>query len=247
IPTSIYVIPVVPAEVPIAPADPLVTPKVGVVSVISPTEVLDLVGYSFSCDYDPLEDSLHLAPKLPLVSPFLCFDDTEANSESEPADQRPKRHESLTPSSEFPLAPVVSPPRIRRRPALAWRRVSHRSLDHHPSPDFTSDSASFGSSSDSSSDISLGSSSDLLSDSSSVHFSGYDASESSLDSSSERPLGSSLPSAGPSCKRCRSSTTLVPSSTPISRSIAPTYVDLLPPRKRFRDSYSSEASEESIC
>ncbi|GKF38324.1 hypothetical protein Tco_0118385, partial [Tanacetum coccineum] len=49
-----------------------------------------------------------------MVSPFLCFDDSEADSESEPAEQRPERHESLTPSSEFPLTPVVASPEIRR-------------------------------------------------------------------------------------------------------------------------------------
>ncbi|GJZ01368.1 hypothetical protein Tco_0519329, partial [Tanacetum coccineum] len=69
-------------------------------------------------------------------------------------------------------------------------------------------------------------------------------SESSLDSSSERLLDSSSPSAGPSRKRCRSPTTLVPSSTLFSRSITPALADL-PPRKRFRDSYSSEDSREA--
>ncbi|GJW19190.1 hypothetical protein Tco_0026626 [Tanacetum coccineum] len=57
IPTSIFVVPVVPVELPIAPADPLVAP----------------------------EDSLPVAPELPLVLPFLCFDDSEADSESKPA------------------------------------------------------------------------------------------------------------------------------------------------------------------
>ncbi|GKG62816.1 hypothetical protein Tco_0636547, partial [Tanacetum coccineum] len=78
--------PVVPIEVPIAPANPLVAPEVGSVSVISPTGVLDLVDYPSSSDSDPSEDSLHVAPELPLVSPFLCFDDSEADSESEPAE-----------------------------------------------------------------------------------------------------------------------------------------------------------------
>ncbi|GJT77897.1 hypothetical protein Tco_1044622, partial [Tanacetum coccineum] len=324
IPTSILVILVVPAEVLIAPADPLVAPEVGAVFVISPTGVLDLVDYSSSFDSDPSEDSLPVAPELPLVSPFLCFDDSKANSKSEPAEQRPERHESLTPSSEFPLAPVVAPPRIRRRPTilvrpseaipfgrpyrthpngphklltarqrvgpfparrLAWRCVSHRSPDCHSLLDFTSNSSSSSSSSDSSSAISSSSSSDSLSDSSSVHSSGCDASgpstrvssprlvyppirtprcseafmhwrsaplstiyppttsESSLDSSSKRSLDSSSPSARPSRKRYRSPTTLVPSSTPVSRSIAPALADL-PPRKRFKDSYSSEAGRE---
>ncbi|GKB20334.1 hypothetical protein Tco_0854257 [Tanacetum coccineum] len=325
IPTNIHFILVVPAEVPIAPADLIVALEVGAVSVISPTEVLDLVDYSSSSDSDPSEDSLPIAPELPLVSPFLCTDDSKADSESEPAEQRPERHESLTPSFEFPLAPVVAPPGIRRRPTilvrpgeaipfgrpyrthpngprklltarkrvgpfparrLAWRRISHRSSDHHSSPDFTSDSSSSSSSSNSSSDISSGSSSNSYSDSSSVHSSGCDASgqshsgpstrvasprllnplvrtprcseafmrwryaplstlyppttsESSLDSSSERSLDSSSPSPGPSRKRCRFPTTLVPSSTPILRPIAPALADL-PPHKRFRDSYSSE-------
>ncbi|GKF40882.1 hypothetical protein Tco_0124224, partial [Tanacetum coccineum] len=68
-------------------------------------------------------------------------------------------------------------------------------------------------------------------------------SESSLGNSSERPLSSSH-SVGPSRKRCRSLVDFVSSSTPVMGSLAPTHADLLPPRKRFRDSYSSEASIE---
>ncbi|GKE38586.1 hypothetical protein Tco_1461991, partial [Tanacetum coccineum] len=69
-------------------------------------------------------------------------------------------------------------------------------------------------------------------------------SESSLDSSSKRSLDSSSLSAGLFRKRCRSPTTSVPSSNLVSRLIAPTHADLLPPRKRFRDSYSLEDSRE---
>nr|GFA31022.1 hypothetical protein [Tanacetum cinerariifolium] len=69
-------------------------------------------------------------------------------------------------------------------------------------------------------------------------------SKSSLGDSSERPLHSPSHTAGPSRKRCRSPTDYVPSSTPVTRSLAPTRADLLPPRKRFRDSYSSETSME---
>ncbi|GJS38855.1 hypothetical protein Tco_0563898 [Tanacetum coccineum] len=67
-------------------------------------------------------------------------------------------------------------------------------------------------------------------------------SESSLGSSSERSFDSSSPSSRPSRKRCRSPTTSVPSPTHVSRSISLTLADLLPPRKRFRDSYSPEDS-----
>ncbi|GJT24764.1 hypothetical protein Tco_0894701 [Tanacetum coccineum] len=69
-------------------------------------------------------------------------------------------------------------------------------------------------------------------------------SESSLGSSSERSLDSSLPSSKPSRKRYRSPTASIPSSTHVLRSIAPTPADLLPPRKRFRDSYSPKDSGE---
>ncbi|GJS15356.1 hypothetical protein Tco_0409828 [Tanacetum coccineum] len=114
------IIPVIP-EVPIAPVDPIFAPEVGIVSVVSPSGVLDLVDYSSSSDSDPSEDSLPPVPDLPLVSPFLCSDDSEADSESEPAEQRPERHESLTPSSECLLAHVVAPLGIRRRPTILVR------------------------------------------------------------------------------------------------------------------------------
>ncbi|GJS72774.1 putative reverse transcriptase domain-containing protein [Tanacetum coccineum] len=289
IPGIILVIHVIPAQVPIVPVDPLVAPKVGAVSVTSPAGVLDLVDYSSSSDSDPSEDSLPLAPELPLVSPFLCSDDSEADSESEPAEvtSRPSppsgssSHDTLASSSESPIAlirpgeaiPFGRPYRThpngprklltaRKRvgpfPArrLAWRRVSHRSSDRHSSPDFTSDSSSSGSPLDS------------LSDTSSIHSSGFDASGQTHSGPSTRVASSRLVyppvmtlryseafrrwrsldsyslSAGPSRKRCRSPTTSVPSSTPFLRSIAPTLADILPPRKRFRDSYSLEYSRE---
>nr|GEV19138.1 hypothetical protein [Tanacetum cinerariifolium] len=202
--TSIPVIPVVHAEVLIAPADPLVAPEVGAFSVISPTGVLDLVDDSTSFDPDPSEDSL----------------------------PRPERHESLTPSSKFPFAPVVSsPPEIHRRstilvrpgkaipfgrpyrthpnmsrklltarkrvgpfPArrLSWRCISQRSSDRHSSPESTSNSYSSSSSSDSSSDTSSGSSVDSLSDSSSVYSSGCDTSGQSHSGPSTRVVSPRL-------------------------------------------------------
>nr|GEZ32201.1 hypothetical protein [Tanacetum cinerariifolium] len=56
--------------------------------------------------------------------------------------------------------------------------------------------------------------------------------ESSSGDSLERPRHSSLLSARPSRKRCRSPADSIPSSTPVTRSLAPTRADLLPPRKR---------------
>ncbi|GJR70620.1 hypothetical protein Tco_0016685 [Tanacetum coccineum] len=65
--------------------------------------------------------------------------------------------------------------------------------------------------------------------------------ESSSGDSSERPLHSYSHSVRPSRKRYISLVDSVPSSMPVMGSLAPTRADLLPPCKRFRDSYLSEA------
>ncbi|GJR10304.1 hypothetical protein Tco_0792956 [Tanacetum coccineum] len=107
------VILVVSTEVPIALADPLVAPEVGAVFVISPTGVLDLVDYSSSFDSNPSEYSLPVTPELPLVSPFLCSDDSEADNESDPADQRARGmsllHHHLSQSHSGPSTRAASP------------------------------------------------------------------------------------------------------------------------------------------
>ncbi|GKD26321.1 hypothetical protein Tco_1232535, partial [Tanacetum coccineum] len=66
----------------------------------------------------------------------------------------------------------------------------------------------------------------------------------SLATTSDRHSYLPSHSAGPSRKRCRSPTTTVPLSILTSGALFPTYVDLLSPHKRFRDSYSSEDSVE---
>ncbi|GJR27059.1 hypothetical protein Tco_1103291 [Tanacetum coccineum] len=58
---------------------------------------------------------------------------------------------------------------------------------------------------------------------------------------------SSESSAGPSRKRCRSPTATVTLPIPALGALVPNRADLLPPRKRFRDSYSSgDSVEEDI-
>ncbi|GKF40253.1 hypothetical protein Tco_0120314, partial [Tanacetum coccineum] len=156
--------------------------------------------------------------------------------------------------------------RKRVGPIPAWRRVSHHSSDRHSLPDSSS------SSSPSDHSLSGHTPPDTIDADTStpprfVHRSlartpprseafrhwrsaplstpyPSTTSESSLGLSSERSLDSSSPSSGPSRKRCRSLTASVPSPTHDSRSIAPTPADILPPRKRFRDSYSLEDSGE---
>ncbi|GJV12200.1 putative reverse transcriptase domain-containing protein [Tanacetum coccineum] len=238
------------------------TPMVETTLVASPTGLCGLVPYTGSNSDSPDEMSSpeHIS-SLPAISPFICTDSSEApNSSDEPPLQDPyvttiarwRSRVTTHPSSshEFPIAPVTAPPRIRQRkrvgplPArrLALRHASPRPPDHHSS------------------------SSSSSSDSSPVHSLGLDASDQAHSGSStrdvsprlcypprraprcrdssERPMHLSSHSARPSCKRCRSPVDLVPLSTPVTRSLAPTRADLSPPRKRFRDSYSSEASIE---
>ncbi|GJV00516.1 hypothetical protein Tco_1329786 [Tanacetum coccineum] len=287
---------VIPSTSVVAPETSTIAPVISSAALVvettlvaSPTGLYGLVPYSGSDSDSPDEMSSpeHISP-LPAISPFLCTDSSEAPSSSDgPPSQDPyvatvahwRSRVTIRPSSssEFPIAPVTAPPRIRRRSAilirlgeaipfarrLACRHASPRSSDHRPS------------------------SSSSSSDSLPVHSSGLDAPDqthfgsltrvvpprlcypprraprrseafrrwcaaplstlyppTTSESSSERPLHSSLPSAGPSRKRCRSLIDSIPSSTPVMGSLAPTHVDLLPPRKRFRDSYSYEASIE---
>ncbi|GJU55536.1 putative reverse transcriptase domain-containing protein [Tanacetum coccineum] len=182
------IIPVIP-EVPIVPADPIVAPEVGTVSVVSPTEALDLVDYSSSSGSS--SDSL-----LDLLSDSLLVHSSGRDSSSQV-------HSG--PSTRVVPPRLVYPPVLTPRHSEAFRRWRSAPLSTPYTPT---------------------------------------TSESSLGSSSERSLDSSSPSSGPSRKRCRSPTASIPSSTPILRSISPTPAELLLPRKRFRDSYSSEDSGE---
>ncbi|GJU04392.1 putative reverse transcriptase domain-containing protein [Tanacetum coccineum] len=232
IPTIIPII----FEVPIVLADPIVAPEVRTVLVISPFGVLDLVDYSSSFDSDPSEDSLPPVPDLTLVSPFLCSDDLEADSESEPAEQRPvsSPHDTLAPSSEFPLVPIVAPPEIRRH-SMTLRRVSYHSSDRHSSPDSSSSSSPL--------DHSL--------------FRYTPPNTTDADTSTpprffHRSLAMT-PRHSEAFRGWRSAplSTLYPPTTSESslgssseRSIAPTPTDLLPHRKRFRDLYSPEDSRD---
>ncbi|GKE95174.1 hypothetical protein Tco_1580029, partial [Tanacetum coccineum] len=251
--TIISIIP----EVPIVPANLIVTPEVGTVSVVSPAGVLDLVDNSSTSDSGPSEDSLPPVPDLPLVSPFLCSDDSKADGESEPAKQRPisSSHDTLALLSEFLLAPAIpfgrpyrthlNGPRklltARKRVGpitarrLAWRCVSHQSSDRHSSPDSSSSSSP--------SDHSL---------------SGHTPPDTTDDDSStpQRFVHRSLartPRRSEAFRHWRSaplSTPYPPTTSESSlgsyseRSLDSSSPSSRPSRKRFRDSYSSEDSGE---
>ncbi|GJV13334.1 hypothetical protein Tco_1354875 [Tanacetum coccineum] len=102
-----------------------IAPEVGAAVVASPAGVLELDTHS-SSEADPSESSPPPISVAPMVSPFLCLDDSESDTEI------PERHIHTAPilpapsaivasSSEFPLAPVVAPPGIRRRRAILIR------------------------------------------------------------------------------------------------------------------------------
>ncbi|GJY58412.1 hypothetical protein Tco_0458304 [Tanacetum coccineum] len=232
---------VAPETSTIAPVISSAAPVVETTLVASPTGLCGLVPYSDSDSDSPDEIKVASRPSsssefpIALVTASLEIRRRSAilirPGEAIPFGRPYRTH--LNGLRKFLTARKRVGPLPARR--LAWRRASPRSSDHHPS------------------------SSSSSSDSSPVYSSGLDALDQAHSGSSTRdvpprlcypprraprhrdsskkPLHSSSHSAGPSRKRCRSPVDFVPSSTPVMGSLAPTCADLLPPRKRFRDSY----------
>ncbi|GJV93218.1 hypothetical protein Tco_1541031 [Tanacetum coccineum] len=212
-----------------------VAPKVGAAAVASLVGVLELDTHS-SSKADPSESSLPHVLVAPMVSPFLCSDDSESDTEM------PERHVSSTPHNvmlarwrsrvasrssspttstlKIPtdpippapstdiISPIDAPPGIRRRRAILIRLGQ---------------------------DIPIGRLYRTHPESSPS-----DSPVTTLDRHSHSPSQYVIPSR----KRCRSPATTVPSSIPTLGAIVPTRADLLPPRKRFRDSILREDSVE---
>nr|GEW79671.1 hypothetical protein [Tanacetum cinerariifolium] len=241
----------------------------GVATVSSPIGVLELDTHS-SLKADPFESSPPPISVAPMVSHFLCLDDSESNTEMPKKHVSPTPHDAMltrwrsrvasrslshtnstpeiptapilptpstvvAPSSEFPLAPVVAPPEICRRRAILIRpeedipigRLYHtlfgrpcraltarKSVRPLPSYCLALRPAPL-----------------------SIMYPPTTSESSAGDSSSESPVG-------PSRMRCRSPTATVTSSIHATRALVPSRADLLPPRKRFRDSISPEDSVE---
>ncbi|GJX95138.1 hypothetical protein Tco_0349724, partial [Tanacetum coccineum] len=132
-----------------------VAPEVGAAAVASHAGVLELDTHS-STEADPSESSPPPVSVAPMVSPFLCSDDSESDTEM------PERHVSPTtstleiptalilpapyvviaPTFEFPLAPVVLVLTARKlvRPLPSYR-LALRYTSHHLDR-FTSGSSS---------------------------------------------------------------------------------------------------------
>ncbi|GJZ07055.1 hypothetical protein Tco_0540848 [Tanacetum coccineum] len=117
-----------------------VAPEVGAVVVASPAGVLELDTYS-SSEADPSKSLLPPVSVAPMVSPFLCLDDLESDTEM------PERHVSPTPHDAMLTRALTARKSVRPLPShrLALGYTSHH-LDR-----FTSGSSSGHSSSDHSS------------------------------------------------------------------------------------------------
>nr|GEV70323.1 hypothetical protein [Tanacetum cinerariifolium] len=130
---------------------------------------------------------------------------------------------------------LVSKAKFIEKQEESWTITTHRLAlryisDYSSSNHFTSDDSSQDSPLDSPLETSSDSHADTSSDSSSRHSSsGYAISDSLFD------LLTAI-STEPSCKRCSSPTTSVLAALPIPGALSPVRADLLPPRKRIRDS-----------
>nr|GEY28354.1 reverse transcriptase domain-containing protein [Tanacetum cinerariifolium] len=216
--------------------DVSVAPDVRAAAVASPVGVLELDTHSLS-ETGPSKSSPPPVTVAPMVSPFLCSDDSESNT------KMPERQVLPTPHDDMLSRALTRRNSVRPLPShrLALRYTSHH-LDR-----FTSGSSSGHSSSDHSSSRNSISSHSL---------SGHTSPDTTIANSSTPPRFVYPPlarasrsrdsffesSAGPSHKRCRSLTTTMTSSIHAIRVLVPFRVDLLPPCKRFRDSISLEDS-----
>nr|GFC13364.1 hypothetical protein [Tanacetum cinerariifolium] len=205
---------------------------------------------------DLSKSSLPLVSVAPMVSPFLCSDDSDLDTEI------PERHVSPTtstleiptapilpvpstivaPSSEFPLAPFVAPLGIRQRRAILIQveediPIARLYLTHPGGPYH----------------LSSGHSSSGHSLSRYTPPDTTDVGSSTPQIFVHTPLARTLRCSEaylrwrPSCKRCRSPVATMTSSIHSTRALVPSRADLLPPRKRFRDLFLLEDSfEEDI-
>ncbi|GJR12155.1 hypothetical protein Tco_0794807 [Tanacetum coccineum] len=205
-----------------------VASEVGAAVVSSPAGVLELDTYS-SLEVDPSESSPPPISVAPMVSPFLCSDDSESDTEI------PERHVSPTTSTlEIPIAPILPAPSAIVAPSFEYplagcptrdsaltARKSVRPLPSHRLALRT-----------------------LRCSEAYLRWRSASLSTMYPPTTSESSAGDHSPesSAGPSSKRCRSPTAIVTSSILATRAFVPSRADLLPPRKRFRDYISPEDS-----
>nr|GEU31057.1 hypothetical protein [Tanacetum cinerariifolium] len=225
--------------------------EVGAAAFASLARVLELDTHSFS-EADPLESSPSPVSVAPMVSPFLCSDDSESDTEI------PERHVSPTTSTlEIPTALILPAPtwdsstmsysyltrgghsHWSTLPYSSWNSSSDHSLSGHTPPDTTDD--------------------DSFTPQRFVHpplARNQQCSEAYLrwrsaplstmypSTTSESSAGDSSfeSSARPSHKRCRYPAATVTSSIRSTRALVPSHVDLLPPQDIKADATNVEVA-----
>nr|GEV99146.1 putative reverse transcriptase domain-containing protein [Tanacetum cinerariifolium] len=248
--------------------------EVGAAAVASPAGVLELDTHS-SLEADPSESSSPPVSIAPMVSLFLCSDDSESDTKIS------ERHVSLTPHDamltrwrsrvalrssspttstiEIPTAPILPAPSSkfplahRTHPGGPCKALTARNLVR-PLPSHCLSLRSF-------LIRTYTTNADLSTPPRFVHpplARNPRCSEAYLrwrsaplstmypltTSESSAEDSSSESSVGPSRKRCRSPAATMISSIHATRALVPSRVDLLPPRKRYRDPISPEDSVE---
>ncbi|GJR70655.1 putative reverse transcriptase domain-containing protein [Tanacetum coccineum] len=186
-----------------------------------------------------------------MVSPFMCSNDSKSDAEMPERHVSPTPHDAMltrwrskvasrsssptTSTPEIPTAPippapyvVVAPSTDIISPGIDCEEVGHSSSDHS-----SSGHSIFGHSLSGHTPLDT----TIVDSSAPPRFVYPPLARSSRDSSFES-------SVGPSHKRCRSPAAIVTSSIHALRALVYSRVDLLPPRKRFRDSISLEDSVE---
>ncbi|GJX62047.1 hypothetical protein Tco_0294947 [Tanacetum coccineum] len=229
-----------------------VAPEVGAAAVSSPTRVLELDTH-LSSKVDPSESSPPPVSIAPMVLPFLCLDDSESDTEI------PKRHASPTTSTlEVLTAPILPVPSAVVAPSFEFRlalgidreEVDHSSSRHsilgHSLPGHSPPDTIVADSSTPPRFVHPPLARTPQCSEAYLHWRSVPLSTmyplTTSESSAED--SSSESSAGPSRKRCRSPSATVTSSIHATRSLVPSRADLLPLRKRFRDSILPEDSVE---
>ncbi|GKC82653.1 hypothetical protein Tco_1138370 [Tanacetum coccineum] len=211
---------------------------VGAAAVASPSGVLELDTHS-SLEVDPSESSPPPVSVAPMMEEQSCISAIVA------------------PSFEYPLAPHDGTPHIHLDHFLHSGRSSssHSSLDHSPYGHSILGHSLSGHTPPDTTDADSSTPQRFVHRSlartprcSEAYLRWRSAPLSTMypPTTSESSAGdsSSESSAGPSRKRCRSPAAIVTSSIHATRALVPSRADLLPPRKRFRDSISPEDSVE---
>ncbi|GJR86547.1 hypothetical protein Tco_0210558 [Tanacetum coccineum] len=230
----------IPIEVPVVPADLPVALEVGAAAVASPAEVLKLDTHS-SLESGPSEGLMPPIPVAPMrsrvasrpSSPSGSLSPTNSTSEIPTAPIQPAPPAIVAPSTDI-ISPIIAPPEPCR--ALTARKSVGPLPSHRLALRRSSASPPLG----------MRPMLWLWSPASSTRFSSIAESSPSDSPATTSDRHSHSPShfAGPSRKRCRSPATTVFSFIPTLGALVTTRADLLLPRKRFRDSYSSEDSVE---